>query len=50
MILYFLLHQKERPGEITRPNLHKTPTRLMPFGPPTGAGFWGNSAQIAIIF
>jgi hypothetical protein len=31
MILKFLLHKKERPGDFTRPNLHKTPTRLRPF-------------------
>jgi hypothetical protein len=48
--LNFLLHKKERPGDFTRPNLHKTPTRLRPFGPSTGAGFWANSAQIASIF
>jgi hypothetical protein len=49
LILNFLLHKKERPGDFTRPNLHKTPTRLRPFGPPTGAGFWANFAQIASI-
>jgi hypothetical protein len=48
--LNFLLHKKERPGVFTRPNLHKTPTWLRPFEPPTGAGFWANSAKIASVF
>ena len=30
--LNFLLHKKERPGVFTRPNLHKTPTRLRLLG------------------
>jgi hypothetical protein len=48
--LKYLLHQKERPGVFTRPNLHKTPTRLRPFEPSTGAGFWASSAKIASVF
>jgi hypothetical protein len=27
-VIHKVTHKKERPGDLTRPNLHKTPTRL----------------------